>query len=355
MSYHTRQKTIEYPPFRPCPESTRRIMRTQLACLSLPAAAAIWIFGWPAFSLMSISAITAFVLQIIARKIKPEKLPGDITHSTMLGLIMALTLPANCPWYIAFIAVIATIVVGKQLLGGIGNYLWHPVLIGQVIIQLFFHRQLAGAASQIAGTFANIPSEALRRLAPLNIVDSVPQLGRYLTDHLPTLQQYILGYHAGPIGQACAPVLILVGIYFIYRGYLHWQLPLIFVSAAYIAAAILPVIAIEPNTSTPLFIVWPLVAENIESGFTYINYHLFSGGLLMGALILSADTTARPITIYGQMIFAVGAGILTMVFSLYSNIPIPCYAALLTMAIFTPALDRITRQSPAIKNYTQTD
>jgi electron transport complex protein RnfD len=268
---------------------------------------------------------------------------------------MALTLPAHCPRYIAFIAVVAMIVVGKQLLGGMGNYLWHPVLIGQVIIQLFFHRHLAGAANQIAETFANIPSEALRKLEPLNIVDSVPQLGRYLTDHLPPLQQCIIGYPAGPIGQACAPAIILVGIYFIYRGYLHWQLPLLFLTSAYIAAALLPVIAIQPDTSTQLFIAWPLVAENIESGFTYVNHHLFAGGLLMGALILSADTTARPITVHGQMIFAIGAGTLAMVFRLYSNITIPSYAAMLTMAIFTPALDRITRPRPTIKNYTQTD
>jgi len=355
MNYHTRQKIIDYPPFRPCPESTRRIMRTQLACLALPAASAIWLFGWPAVSLISISVIAAFVLQIIILKVKQEKLPGDITHSTMLGLIMALTLPANCPWYIALIAVTATILVGKHLSGGMGKYLWHPVLIGQVIIQMFFHQQITGRTAGIADTIANIPSEALRKLDPLTIVDSVPQLGMYLTEHLPPLQQCIIGYPAGPIGQACAPALILVGIYFIYRGYLHWQLPLIFVTSAYIAAAILPVIAVEPDSSTKLFIAWPLVAENIESGFTYINHHLFAGGLLMGALVLSADSTARPITIPGQMIFAAAAGTLTMIFTLYSPIPVPCFAAILTMALFIPALDRVTRPKPALKNYTQTD
>lgn len=342
MNKASQQWNIHVPPFRGTPETTRRIMRTQLAALTIPAVFAVWWFGFSALQLIFIASFSGWLTQIIANRIRHDVSPGSTAHSVMIGMLVAFTLPAQSKWYIAMIGAVMAVLVGKVVFGGLGHYLWHPVLIGQVTVRLFFHEQLAMANNGLA---TEVPLGALRQFDNLQFSDSLPQLGQYLLEHLPPLEQCMRGNVAGSLGETSGIVLILVGLYFIYRGYVHWQLPLVFIVCAYLTACVCPITAIEQTQSQNIgHVIWlPIFAQSIDVGFTYVNYHLFTGGLLLGAFILGADMTARPITLRGQVLFAAGAGVLTIIFRLYTPIPIPCYGALLAVSTFIPTIDRLTR------------
>jgi H+/Na+-translocating ferredoxin:NAD+ oxidoreductase subunit D len=303
-------------------------MRTQLAGLTLPVLAAVILFGSGALKLILAAALTALLIELIADRIKRKKMPGNITHSVMMGVLLAFTLPADCPWYIAMTGAAVAVLMGKQLFGGLGRYRWHPALVGRLVVQLLFHEQISASAT---------PLQALCHWGDLRFVGSVPQLGLYLYDKLPSLQQCQWSAAGGGLGESCRILLILIGLYFIYRGYLHWQLPLMFIVSAYTAAAFFPIIVEQPGLPDRL-ICFPLLAENLSVGFTYINYHLFTGGLILTAFIMTADMTSRPLTVRGQIYFAVGAGLLTVAVRLYCPVvlsayltPISAYTALLVM------------------------
>ena len=337
---------MHQPPFRPGPESAQRIMRTQLIVLLLPGIWALWWFGFSALKLMVIAVAASVLTEIIAWGIRHDRSPGSTAHSVMMGLLLAFTLPGESTWYIVLIGSVGAVLVGKQLFGGLGHYLWHPVLIGRLILEIFFHEQLSlGAGMSGNGMLTGAPIEALRHFNGLQFAESCGQLGQYMLAHLPPLEQCMWGNVPGPVGQSCGVVLILVGLYFMYRSYVHWQMPAVFIGSAYLAGCVLPIVAVDPTATevTRHVILLPILAEGIDVGFTYVNYHLFCGGLLFGAFILTADMTARPITMGGQVIFAVTAGILTMIFRLYSGIPMPCYAAMLAVSTLIPTIDRLTR------------
>ncbi len=329
MTEPSKQAKIFTPPFRPTPESARRIMRTMLVVLSVPALVAAWLFGVEAVKLMLVCVVTALAVEIICNRFHSQRTFGSTAHSITMALLLSFTLPITCNRYIAAIGVVVTIAIGKHLFGGLGKYWWHPVLIGRFTLELFF-------ASQLAFTQ---PLDALRQFDGLAFVDSVPQLSQYLLEHLPALELCMIGQVPGGIGQTSGLILILVGLFFIYRGYLNWQLPLTFIACACIAAAVFPVKIPADNE----FVYLPIIAQGLEVGLTYINYHLFTGGLLLTAFVFSSDMTSRPITLRGQIIFAAAAGILTITLRLYSPIPMPCYAALLTVNTLRPIIDRLTR------------
>ncbi len=308
-------------------------MRTQMAGLSLAALAAVILFGPGAIKLILTAALTALLIELIASRIKRKKMPGNITHSVMMGVLLAFTLPAECPWYIAMVGSGVAVLMGKRLFGGLGRYRWHPALVGRLAVQLLFNEQIAASIT---------PLRALCHWSDLRFVDSVPQLSLYLYDKLPSLQQCQWSAVPGGLGESCRVLLILVGLYFIYRGYLHWQLPLMFIVSAYAAAAFFPIIVEQPGLPTRL-IYNPLLAESLSVGFTYINYHLFTGGLILTACIMTADMTSRPLTVRGQIYFAVGAGLLTIAVRLYCPavlseylIPISAYTALLVVNTLVP-------------------
>ncbi len=84
-------------------------------------------------------------------------------------------------------------------------------------------------------------------------------------------------------------------------------------------------------------------------GVTYVSFHLCSGGLMLAAFFLANDMASRPIQLRGQIIFGMGAGVLTIVARLYgtwSMAPLGAYIALLVMNTLTPLIDRVTRPRP---------
>ena len=368
-------RTMLRPPYRPTLEPAQRIMRTQLTLILILALPAVVFFGYHALALILAAVAAAILAEIVVNFTHPSQQPGTRTHSVMMALLLAFTLPAQARWHVAFIGAAAAVIIGKYFFGGLGHYIWHPALVGRLIVQIFFNAQLTTPSGPILardhlllGNLANaaplqpwlrldwfqaaaqnsadafslpLPLDALRRLADLQFVDQIP-LAQYLTARLPSLQHLIIGAVPGGIGVTCTAAIVIIGLFLIYRGYLNWQLPAAFLSAAYLAAMFLPLV-IDPADGPRRIVHLPVIAENLAVGLTYANYHLLTGPVLFAAFILPADSTCRPITARGQAIGAAAAGLLAMLLRLYTPIPIPTFTAILVMNAATTFLDRLTR------------
>jgi electron transport complex protein RnfD len=71
--------------------------------------------------------------------------------------------------------------------------------------------------------------------------------------------------------------------------------------------------------------------------------HMMSGGLILGAFYMATDMVTIPITTKGQIIFAVGAGALTVLIRLQGGYPEGVCYAILLMNCVTPLIDRLVR------------
>lgn len=376
MKNQNSKQTLLIPPFRTVPESVRRIQRTQLVLLIAPAVAGVMFFGTEALKLMSAAVVTAGATEYLIQRVRRIRVPGSVSHSMIMGILVAFMLPAHCGVKIAIFGAVTAVVVGKQFFGGMGHYPWHPALVGRFIVQIFFSGSLSqntgpllsrnrifiGDINEVAKEAASWfqvdwfqtipllqhdgwnltkPMETLRVFDGIQCTESVGRISRYLLDHLPSLEHCVLGATPGGIGETCSVVLILIGLFFMYRGYIPWKMPAVFLGAAYLAAMLLPILEGKPADRN--VILFPFLADGLAVGLTYVHYQMFSGGLILGAMILAGDMTSRPITSTGQMVFAAGAGILTMIFRLYTPMAIPCYAAILVMNTLTSAIERATR------------
>lgn len=337
MNTSSKQLKLDVPPFRATPETVSQIMTTTLITLLLPAGVAVYFFGWPALSLMAIGLVTALATEMTCSWIRHDISLGSVIHSVIIGLLLVFMLPAQCAVYMAIIGVVVAVALGKHVFGGLGHYLWHPALIGRVILELFFYGQIA--------ITANSPLAGLRHFNKLVIEKGVVQFGQYFLEYLPSLDKCMLGNVGGGLGEVNGVIVILAGLFLIYRGYLHWQLPAVFIVSAYITVAFCPIFPTDLATGEQQAVYIPFMASGWDVGFTYANYHLFSGGLLLSAFLLSADMTSRPIMVRGQIFYAGCAGVLAIILRYYSTIGIPSYAALLVMQTLIPFIDRVTRPS----------
>jgi Na+-transporting NADH:ubiquinone oxidoreductase subunit NqrB len=158
---------------------------------------------------------------------------------------------------------------------------------------------------------------------------------------LPPLEDLVCGTRPGGIGETCAVVILVAGIYLIYRRYVKWQLPVMMIASAAIVAAVAPITLAGPDG--PQTVWFPFTLEGSDVGMIYVVYQMLSGELLLAAFFLATEMTSRPVTAGGQALFGLGCGAMGMLLQLYSSVQIPMYAAVLAMNTFTPAIDSLWR------------
>jgi len=382
-------------PLLRAPEGARTIFLVTLLAICGPLTVGIVLFGWRAAAVTGLSiGSCVFCERLFFRVRRTPALLGR-SHGVLTGALLAATLPPFVPWYIPVIGAAAAIVVGKAIFGGVGHFLWQPALVGRLAVAVMFpltlatpserypdkwpiltrdrlvtgdvqrarppigsgawrDRRAGGRAHAIlmrrpSTTLAGLigPEPTFSGLANRRVPGAAPAL--LLT--LPPMEEMLTGTHPGGIGETCAVVILIAGLYLVYRNYVKWQLPAAFLLAAGVVAAIAPIQLVGPGDTVRT--VWfPVAAEQWDVGFTYVNYQLLSGGMLLAAMFLAGEMTTRPVTTRGQVVFglACGAlamalrlGLLTRLLGLTVQTPIPAYVAVLAMNTLTPWIETIWR------------
>ena len=74
----------------------------------------------------------------------------------------------------------------------------------------------------------------------------------------------------------------------------------------------------------------------------WMLYHLFSGGLMLGAIFMATDYATSPATAVGQIVYGIGCGALTVVFRYFGLFPEGVPYAILLMNACVWVIDRHT-------------
>ena len=361
-------------PHRLAGRTNRDIIRAWFFAAGLVGVGGVIWFGPAALKVLLLSVVFAVAAEI-AIGLATRRPAGDgLSKAALIGLLFGLTLPATVPGEVVAFGSLVSILVGRMVFGGF----LHPALVGRVVVQFFFvsHLSLSGslAASPVlarghllfgditrsggvvnfqgwddtrapSGRSAHLlerPVQSLRMFAEDGVAtDGDLSYTPLLRDVLPPWKDTVLGAVPGGIGETSTLVLIIVGLYLIYRGYLRWQLPAVMLASAAIAASILPV---ELHGDYRWFPVLE-VEQDRAVGLAYVLYHLTAGQLMIGAFLLAGDVTASPMRVHGQLVFAVGIGVLTIFMRLYGVLSGECYWSILIMNALVGTIDRWMKRS----------
>ncbi|MHC4506531.1 MAG: RnfABCDGE type electron transport complex subunit D [Planctomycetota bacterium] len=169
------------------------------------------------------------------------------------------------------------------------------------------------------------------RLAAVGGVGAVLLLGMVPTGEIS------FGRIPGCIGETGAWALLLGGLALVYYRCVNWELP-----AAYIATLAVLVLVLPVSVTTT---VDGVEKTALVTGFAApgrVLVHVFAGGLFLGAFFMITDMVTSPITVRGQVIFGVLAGVLVAVIRVYGAYPEGvCYSILLANAA-RPLIDKYT-------------
>jgi electron transport complex protein RnfD len=333
-------------PYAHAGNSVARTMGLVMLALLPATAFGLIQFGWPAITLFAVTIAAALVseavsLRIAGRPVRPFLMDGSALLS---GWLLALTLPPWAPWWIGVLGSVIAIVVAKQVFGGIGQNLFNPAMVARVALLISFPLQMtsfvaphpllaAGSPDLLEGlaiTFGTLQAgseyDAVSSATVLSHVRTELGQGLTLSQILPQVDsaaQGAVGWVAGSLGETSALLILLGGLFLIYKRVITWHIPLAMLGTIALLAGLM-------HLHDPEHYTGPL-------------YHLVSGATLLGAFFIATDLVTSPVSPRGQLVFGAGCGLLVYVIRTWSGFPEGVAFAIMLMNASTPLIDHWLR------------
>jgi electron transport complex protein RnfD len=289
--------------------TTRGVMLDVCLALLPALAASVWFFGARVLAVTAVAVLSCVGFEALMRIImKREQTIGDFS-AVVTGLLLAMNLPSTLPLWMIPIGALAAIVVAKQLFGGIGQNFANPAITGRIVLTLSFTTQMTAWVSPGWG------ADAVASATPLKLIAT--------GGALPSLLDMFLGRHGGSLGETCALALLIGGIYLCVRKVITPLIPLCFLGT---------------------IAVFSLFYGHFD--WNFVAYQLLGGGAVLGAIFMATDYSTSPAYWKGQIVFAVGCGLVTCLIRFFGNMPEGVSFSILLMNLLTPHIDKAFAPKP---------
>ncbi len=302
-------------------ETISSVMRDVIIALVPAAIAGIVFFGLSAAIIIAMSIIACVVFETLYNKIaKKENTIKDLS-AVVTGLLLAMNMPAlslsdhpiAC-FAMPVVGSLFSIIIAKQLFGGLGQNFINPALAGRAFLLASYPTLMSGSAF---GPTNFMDVDAATYATPLAVIKAGDVPDSSIVDAL-------IGNVGGTIGETCAILLILGGLYLIIKKVISWRIPVVYIATVFIFTYLLKAVGVEAATCR-----MPL-------------YELFTGGLMLGAFFMATDYASSPVTPTGQLIMGFGCGFITTLIRVFGGYPEGVSYSILLMNLCVPLIDRFT-------------
>jgi len=303
-------------------ESVEKIMWTVVACLVPPLLLSVFVFGIQVLFITAVSVVSCVVVEAVSQKALKRPVTIKDGSAVLTGMLMAFVIPPGVSPLLPILAAVFAIYIGKHLLGGIGYNFFNPALLGRAFLLASFPVAMTSAWLPPLDGFAifshmGASVDAVSTATPLAVMKEQGMVAftEMFGSGFSLYSSFFLGWRPGCIGETSSFLLVLGGVYLIYRGYITWHIPV----------ATLGSIAV---------LSWIFGGEGYFGGDPLLA--ILSGGAILGAFFMATDYVTSPANKTSKIVFGIGVGALTVLIRLKGGYPEGiCYAILLMNPVST--------------------
>lgn len=293
-------------------DKTSTIMRDVVIALTPATIYGIYIFGMNALMVVALAIISSVLCEALMQKLRNRPITINDWSAIVTGLLLAMNLPANATWWMVVIGSVFAIAIAKHAFGGLGHNFINPALAARAFL-------MSGWLGRM--TSYTVPKlHTISQATPLNVIKQAMDAGNNGLEAVretASLSDMLFGNIGGVIGETSALLLILGGIYLIFRGVITFRIPVFYIG-------------------TVAILSFFLYGFDLE----LVMYLLLGGGLMLGAFFMATDYSSSPINPRGQMIFAIGCGVLTVIIRRFGGYPEGVSYSILLMNVAAPLIEK---------------
>ncbi len=243
--------------------------------------ASVYFFGYRALVLILASVLTCVLSEYIFNKVTKRKQSIKDLSAVVTGLLLAYNVPFTLPVWQMVIGAMFAIIVAKMFFGGIGQNIVNPALAARAFLM----------ASWSSTMTQFVPPHRVATLKSVKDVSMLTGATPLMDPKSYSTMDLFLGNIPGCLGEVSSLAILIGACYLLVRKVIT----------------------------------------------------VLSGGMLLGAFFMATDYTTTPVTIKGQYVFAIGAGILTAVIRVFGGYPEGVSYSILLMNLVVPIIEAYTK------------
>ena len=242
------------------------------------------------------------------------------------GIIIPMIVPVGCPLWMLAIAVAFAVVIGKEIFGGTGMNIFNVALVARAFLFFSYPTKMSGDQVWIA----NDTIFGLGHVAVDSTTGATP-LGQLAagTDITASLQDMILGFIPGSIGETSVVAIAIGAVILLWTGIASWRTMFSVIAGGAIAAVIF-------QATDMCAIAW--------------YEHLVLGGFAFGAVFMATDPVTSARTNTGKYIYGFMIGALAIIIRVMNpGYPEGMMLAILFGNMMAPLIDHYVVDANVIK------
>lgn len=265
----------------------------------------VYTFGVPALLVVLITTASAVITEYLYQKLMKKKVTIGDFSAALTGVLLALNLPAEAPWWMCVLGSVFAILIVKQVFGGLGQNFMNPALGARCFLLISF-----------TGRMTTIVYDGVTGATPLALLKAGESVN---------LMDMLIGNEAGTIGETSVIAILVGALFLIAMGIIDLRIP-----GTYLAS----------------FVVFIVVFGGHGFDLTYVTAHLCGGGLMLGAWFMATDYVTSPITKTGQIVYGICLGVLTGLFRLFGGSAEGVSYAIIFSNLLVPLIEKMTLPRP---------
>lgn len=302
---------VSHAPFWHDGETISRMNLNMILALMPAAIFGVIRFGAPAVGVLALGVASAMLFEFLFNLVSKRPVTIGDFDAALIGLLLAMMVPATTPWWVLVCGTFLAVVIGKQIYGGIGGNPFNPVILSLAVLMVSWPGFFDVDAALVDYRFD------FKALAPL------PALKHHGTGILYYFStgDLFMGDQIGAIGCMFPLGILIGGIYLIIRGYIKWEVTVSFIAGLVVTALIF-------RMADPEAYAGPMI-------------HLFSGYTLLAAFFLVTENSSSPVNRIPMLIYGVLGGFLVILIRNVGVYPDGTVFAILLINLVNPLIDTI--------------
>lgn len=297
-------------------------MWTVVACLVPPLILSVFIFGFQVLLITAVSVLSCMAVEAISQKALGRPVTVMDGSAALTGMLMAFVIPPGVSSLLPVLGAVMAIYIGKHLLGGLGYNIFNPALLGRAFLLATFPVAMTSAwlsplTDGAIFSYFGSGVDAVSTATPLAVMkeQGMAVFNEMFGAPSEIYGTFFLGWRPGCIGETSGILILIGGLYLMYRRYITWHIPV----------SLLGTLAL---------LTWVFGGDTLFSGDPLLA--MLTGGALLGAFYMATDYVTSPTGKTAQLVYGAGIGALTVLIRLKGGYPEGiCYAILLMNPLST--------------------
>lgn len=302
----------------------QKMMRTVIISLIPIILASIYFYGLRSLILLVVVSISGVLTEYMFEKQRKKKVSEAVLVSCIL---YTMTLPPTTPYWIAIVGIIFGIFFGKMVFGGFGRNIFNPALVARAFVYVSFPEPLTISWSKVAtgfpGGFGTYLTEGIEMVS-----QATPMLLFRDTGEMVSTIDLLIGNIPGSLGETSAILIILAGIYLLYKKVASWEI-MAGCFIGFVGLSSILYLTGNPQIPNPI-------------------YGVLAGGFLFGTVFMATDPITSPKTKEAKWVYSILIGVIAVIIRGYALFAGGMMFAILIGNTFAPIMDESVK---AYKEY----